>query len=205
MRSAQPHARVIAPSASQNVSADSVSQRWTATACGCSKDGRQVRLYSRCGYDWTRWTNGSIGRPLKQDLDADRSAPKMSNKADMKAQRGTKRACQNPECGARFYDLNQDPITCPICKTAYVVPRTPAPQPARAAPKPFRKPVYVPDETKPEEAAPEAEGDEVVEIEGVAEGGEQEEPDDTILETEEDTSDVAVIIDAPIDDKDEKA
>jgi hypothetical protein len=28
-----------------------------------------------------------------------------------KAQRGTKRACQSQECGARFYDLNRNPIT----------------------------------------------------------------------------------------------
>jgi len=30
-----------------------------------------------------------------------------------KAARGTKRTCQG--CGARFYDLNRDPIICPIC------------------------------------------------------------------------------------------
>jgi uncharacterized protein (TIGR02300 family) len=129
----------------------------------------------------------------------------MSTKADIKALRGAKRACQNSECGARFYDLNQDPITCPICKAVYVVPTAPAPQPARATPKPSRKPVYVPDEIKPDAAAPEAEGEDLVEIEDVAEGGEQEEADGTILETEEDTSDVATIIDAPIDDdKEEK-
>ena len=28
-----------------------------------------------------------------------------------KAERGTKRTCQNPECGSRFYDLNRDPRT----------------------------------------------------------------------------------------------
>ncbi len=33
----------------------------------------------------------------------------MSNKAA----RGTKRTCQG--CGARFYDLNRDPIVCPVC------------------------------------------------------------------------------------------
>ncbi|MGH6815363.1 MAG: FYDLN acid domain-containing protein, partial [Hyphomicrobiaceae bacterium] len=27
-----------------------------------------------------------------------------------KAERGTKRTCQNAECGSRFYDLNRDPI-----------------------------------------------------------------------------------------------
>ncbi|HJQ58405.1 MAG TPA: TIGR02300 family protein, partial [Vineibacter sp.] len=31
----------------------------------------------------------------------------------VKAAWGTKRTCQG--CGARFYDLNKDPITCPKC------------------------------------------------------------------------------------------
>jgi uncharacterized protein (TIGR02300 family) len=34
-----------------------------------------------------------------------------------KAARGTKRTCQS--CGARFYDLNRDPIICPICGAEY--------------------------------------------------------------------------------------
>ena len=38
-----------------------------------------------------------------------------------KASRGTKRTCQNQECGARFYDLERDPITCPMCESAYVI------------------------------------------------------------------------------------
>ncbi len=37
----------------------------------------------------------------------------MSNKAA----RGTKRTCQG--CGARFYDLNRDPIICPVCGAEY--------------------------------------------------------------------------------------
>ena len=32
-----------------------------------------------------------------------------------KAEWGTKRICLN--CGARFYDLNRDPIVCPACST----------------------------------------------------------------------------------------
>ena len=36
--------------------------------------------------------------------------------------RGVKRTCQNEECGARFYDLMHDPITCPICQTVFVPP-----------------------------------------------------------------------------------
>ena len=38
-----------------------------------------------------------------------------------KQARGTKRTCQSDECGARFYDLNRDPIACPICGTIYVI------------------------------------------------------------------------------------
>src|SRR5215510_8416206 len=46
-----------------------------------------------------------------------------------KAERGAKRTCRNPECGARFYDLNRDPIVCPICQTVFEL----APSPAAAA------------------------------------------------------------------------
>ncbi len=38
-----------------------------------------------------------------------------------KEARGTKRTCQNSECGARFYDLNRDPIVCPICEGVYLL------------------------------------------------------------------------------------
>ncbi len=34
-----------------------------------------------------------------------------------KAQRGLKRVCQS--CGSKFYDLNRDPIVCPMCQTVY--------------------------------------------------------------------------------------
>src|SRR5258705_3371752 len=35
----------------------------------------------------------------------------------IKAARGTKRVCQS--CGGKFYDLNRDPITCPICHAVF--------------------------------------------------------------------------------------
>jgi uncharacterized protein (TIGR02300 family) len=35
----------------------------------------------------------------------------------IKAERGTKRVCQS--CGSKFYDLNRDPITCPMCQSVY--------------------------------------------------------------------------------------
>ena len=125
----------------------------------------------------------------------------MSNKADIKAHRGTKRTCQKEECGSRFYDLNRDPITCPICNTVYVIDVRPVPQAAvRGAPKLARKPIFVPD-TKPD-AAPE-EGDELVAIDGEDEVVIE---DESVLEPEEeeDPSDVSGIIDAPIEDTNEK-
>ncbi|MDX2159126.1 MAG: TIGR02300 family protein [Hyphomicrobiaceae bacterium] len=43
-----------------------------------------------------------------------------------KALRGTKRTCQSGSCGQRFYDLNRDPILCPICGSPYVIAHGPA-------------------------------------------------------------------------------
>ena len=38
-----------------------------------------------------------------------------------KAARGTKRTCQNSECGSRFYDLGRSPVVCPVCSTKYAL------------------------------------------------------------------------------------
>ena len=55
-----------------------------------------------------------------------------------KPELGTKRLCAN--CGAKFYDLNKDPIHCPKCETVYVVApivtRPSRPEPAPVAPRP---------------------------------------------------------------------
>jgi uncharacterized protein (TIGR02300 family) len=46
---------------------------------------------------------------------------------------GTKRLCAG--CGAKFYDLNKNPIVCPKCETVFVVPVVrPRAESARAAP-----------------------------------------------------------------------
>jgi uncharacterized protein (TIGR02300 family) len=42
----------------------------------------------------------------------------------IKAERGTKRVCQS--CGSKFYDLNRDPITCPMCQSVYQMAATSA-------------------------------------------------------------------------------
>ena len=36
-----------------------------------------------------------------------------------KAARGTKRICKG--CGAKFYDLNKEPITCPLCDVLFEI------------------------------------------------------------------------------------
>jgi uncharacterized protein (TIGR02300 family) len=56
-----------------------------------------------------------------------------------KPELGIKRLCGN--CGAKFYDLNKNPIACPTCTTVFVVP-TPVTRKAPAAaarmrPQPF--------------------------------------------------------------------
>jgi uncharacterized protein (TIGR02300 family) len=59
---------------------------------------------------------------------------------------GTKRQCG--KCGARFYDLANDPIVCPSCGVTHVpeiILKSRAPQ-AEEAPKPVKAPVKVPDE-----------------------------------------------------------
>jgi uncharacterized protein (TIGR02300 family) len=129
----------------------------------------------------------------------------MSTTAAMKTQRGTKRTCQNAECGSRFYDLNHDPIICPICNSTYALAVAP-PAPAATSMRPYRKPAKKPDiETADGFKAEVAEeGDELAVIEAEEEPAVTEDDETIIEEVEEDASDVSGIIDAPID-TDERA
>jgi uncharacterized protein (TIGR02300 family) len=124
-----------------------------------------------------------------------------------KAERGTKRTCQNPECGSRFYDLNRDPIVCPICETVFQVsaqPDSPGAAPEavtrsaarRAAftPRPAEKPADAPAAEDEEDALPTIEGEDEAEV---------AEDDETFLEPEEeDGSDMETII-GPVSEPDE--
>ena len=122
---------------------------------------------------------------------------------DIRAQRGTKRTCQNEDCGSRFYDLNRDPITCPICGTAYsLAAAVPVAAPPATRPqRPIKQPVV--EGPKPE-VSPEAEGEELVALEGEEEPVAGDDDETFIEEVEEDSPDVKGIIDAPIEDTDEK-
>jgi uncharacterized protein (TIGR02300 family) len=128
-----------------------------------------------------------------------------------KAERGTKRTCQNPDCGARFYDLNRDPITCPVCSSVYQLSAS-ATSMAAAAPavedkavrKPVKKPAYVVEPAKPQDA-PETESEEALPaIEGEEEPAAAADEDETFLEEEEeDGSDMSNIIGGPVAEPDE--
>ena len=137
-----------------------------------------------------------------------------------KAELGTKRLCAN--CGAKFYDLNKDPIHCPKCGTVHVVApvvtRAPRPEPAPpVAPRPPVAPVeevVVPEPQEVEtvsleEADAEAQGDKKpattepeIEEEEV-EIGETIDDDTFIEEQEEEDADVTDIIGGDIEDEEE--
>jgi len=130
-----------------------------------------------------------------------------------KAERGTKRTCRNPECGSRFYDLNRDPIVCPMCQTAFDLAPAPAamaaaaPAAREAAPAraPARKPVYpVSEIAKPAVPAAETDEDALPAIEDDEEAPAAAEEDETFLEAEEeDGSDMTNIIGGPVAETDE--
>jgi uncharacterized protein (TIGR02300 family) len=135
-----------------------------------------------------------------------------------KPELGTKRLCAS--CGAKFYDLNKDPIHCPKCGTVAVV----APVVSRSRPE--AAPVVAPRPPAPVEEAPVAEPQEVetvsleeadAEVQGAkkpatAEGETEEEEveiegtidDDTFIEEqEEEDADVTDIIGGDIEDEEE--
>ncbi|TVR78127.1 MAG: TIGR02300 family protein [Rhodospirillales bacterium] len=97
---------------------------------------------------------------------------------------GTKRTCHN--CGARFYDLQRDPIVCPVCSTVYDPGRQAKTR--RAGVRGAVAPVAA---VVPEEAAEETEEEAVVEDEAVASAGDGENAgSDDLEEIESEDSDL---------------
>ena len=108
-------------------------------------------------------------------------------------------------CGAKFYDLNRSPITCPKCGTPFqAAPLTRAPAPVAA---------HARDEEEPEA---EAAGPELVSLEDLGADATTEDvstddidtgddaTDDTFLEEEEEgEDDVTGLIDGDIEDDEE--
>jgi uncharacterized protein (TIGR02300 family) len=121
--------------------------------------------------------------------------------------RGTKRTCQNGECGARFYDLNRSPIVCPICGSKYAIAHSPSAaaavaQEERAQRKMVKKPEFEPVAA---EAEPDAEEALVDVVADDADDAAPEAADETFLEEEEeDGGDVTNIIGGPVEGEEER-
>lgn len=114
-----------------------------------------------------------------------------------KAELGTKRLC--PNCGARYYDLNRDPILCPRCGTEFEVavarvrPQTASKPPKEVVAEEAEEAVAV-ELVSLEEADDEAAESGAVKVPGA--GEEVEGDDDPFLpdEEEDDEDDVGDII-----------
>ena len=111
----------------------------------------------------------------------------------VKAELGTKRTC--PSCGSKFYDLLKSPIICPKCGVSFIAATL---LPSKGdTPQPVAKPVREP--PPPPADAEEVSDVELVSLEEVEEGGEQEDEtaaiadvdlgeEDENAETEEDST-----------------
>jgi uncharacterized protein (TIGR02300 family) len=135
-----------------------------------------------------------------------------------KPELGTKRLCAS--CGAKFYDLNKDPIHCPKCGTVYeiapVVTRGGRPDAAAARPAPAEEVAVAPE-------APEVETVSLEEADAEASGakkpatGDADAADDDVIdeslddddentfieEQEEEDADVTDIIGGDIENEEE--
>ena len=121
-----------------------------------------------------------------------------------KPELGLKRHCMN--CGAKFYDLNRDPILCPKCGTVFqasALTRAAAPVVARAAPG-----------RDEEDTEVETAGPEMVSLEDIEVAENEKDPalddvgddatDEPFLEEEEESEDdVSGLIDGDIENDEE--
>ncbi|MGQ0671599.1 MAG: TIGR02300 family protein [Hyphomicrobium sp.] len=126
-----------------------------------------------------------------------------------KQARGTKRTCQSNECGIRFYDLNRNPISCPVCGTIYQIASSPVALNAVAedrSPRKVKKPDYPVEKAAVPDGVPEAEGDEVLaDIEAGDDEIAPEAEDETFLEEEEEEGgNVTNIIGGPVAEGEEE-
>lgn len=123
----------------------------------------------------------------------------------MKTERGTKRTCQSASCGSRFYDLNRDPIVCPICGTIYeMATATAVGAVTAAAADKARRPVA----KKPEVVAPvpgeapDVEADDTLADIETDDEAISDDDDETFLESEdEEGGDVSGIVPVPEGDE----
>ncbi|MCX2724348.1 TIGR02300 family protein [Roseibium salinum] len=113
-----------------------------------------------------------------------------------KPELGTKRLC--PSCGAKYYDLNRTPITCPKCGTVFEAVMT-----SRAAKAAKVQQAPEDDEEEEDTAAPELVT--LEEADAEAEGGDDDVPDLAEAEVDladDDSGDDDVFIDDEDEDED---
>ena len=71
-----------------------------------------------------------------------------------KAARGTKRTCEG--CGAKFYDLNNDPIVCPMCEAEFKIAKPAEDKAAKAKAKEAEEAAAAEEAAKKKKAAAES-------------------------------------------------
>ncbi len=129
-----------------------------------------------------------------------------------KEARGTKRTCQNPECGSRFYDLNRDPITCPICEAEYQLAPAAVEEETEDVAETVETTAAAATPTSTASAVDAGDGDEVSDDDALVSledadaeiEGDTSDDDDTFLEEEDDEGgDVSGLIGPVGDDDDE--
>lgn len=140
-----------------------------------------------------------------------------------KPELGIKRTCAS--CGAKYYDLNRDPIVCPSCGAVFAL-ATPARPERPAEPKPEPAKEQEPVEVQREEGVvsleeaeadggedtgPDVDGDSddeaaIADVEGaeIEDDVADDDSDDTFLEEEEDGDDVSGLLDVESEDEDER-
>jgi uncharacterized protein (TIGR02300 family) len=120
-----------------------------------------------------------------------------------KQARGTKRTCQNSGCGSRFYDLNRDPITCPICGSNYVIASAPLMIDPNAERTPEANKEFADAGALAPGDAPEVAPEDLADVEGAEEPVAAEEDETFLEEEEEDGGDVSGIIGGVGEDEEE--
>lgn len=132
----------------------------------------------------------------------------------VRAELGIKRLCES--CGAKYYDLNNDPITCPKCGTVFVIEEETNISPETMSDDVKPKTDHVVDIDDDDE---DDMGADIISLEDVDEGDDSDIPDDipdfedddintpedddTFLETDDDDDDMSDIIHAPVKSDDD--
>ncbi len=119
-----------------------------------------------------------------------------------KQARGTKRTCQNSGCGSRFYDLNREPITCPVCGASYHIASAPLVADA-AGERPVENKEFADAGALAPGDAPEVAPEDLADVEGAEEPVAAEEDETFLEEEEEDGGDVTGIIGGVGEDEEE--